>query len=454
MMKNPLRVGLISLGCPKTLVDSEVMLGLLKKEGYVLSDSVTEADVAIVNTCAFIQDAKMESIETILQVSELKKQGKLKTVIVAGCLAKRYREELVKGMPEVDGFVGVGQFHRISEVVEQSLRGERPYMVGGHSFLLSEETPRVRLTPGHTAYLKISEGCSNKCSFCIIPKIRGPHQSRPFESVLKEAEILLSEGVKEINLVGQDSTHYGMDVYKRLRLAELLRALAKIPGKFWLRLIYAFPAHLEFEVIEAIAQEPRICKYLDMPIQHIDDGMLQRMRRDISEQELRNLLDRIRAQAPEVAVRSTLIVGAPGETDEAYQKLVRFVEEYQFDRLGVFMYSQEEGTRAAEDPDQIPARIKRQRFEHLMKLQQRISQEKNEKLLGKTLEILLDEPGEGPDQFLGRTQADAPEVDGLMYVKLSGSHQAGDFVEARVTDTLEYDLVGEELAVSDGVTLK
>ena len=455
-----LKVGIISLGCPRTLVDSEVMLGQLAKAGYGMAKRTEDSDVLVINTCSFIEDAKRESVDTILQAIALKKEGKVQAVIVAGCLAQRYQKELLEELPEVDYFLGTGDCEEIVTAVKRGLGGKRGVSVGIPNYLYNHITPRLLLTPQHFAYVKISEGCEHRCTFCVIPQMKGPHRSRDIQSVVEEVKQLTGREVKEINLVSQDSSSYGRDRYGEIRLPELLHHLCEETPVQWLRLLYTYPSNISDELLSVMARHPQICKYMDLPLQHINDRILKSMARDqVTRQGIEELLKKIRKQIPGVTIRTAFIVGYPGETEEEFGELMDFIRETQFDRMGAFIYSQEEGSRAAKFPAQIPDSVKKERFERLMSLQQEVASQVNARLLHETVTVLIDEPLQGEEGiYLGRTQADAPEVDGQVYVKSSSqgsvvsrrssvvggqSLKIGDFVRVRITDTFEYDLVGE-----------
>ena len=366
----PIKISLISLGCARNLVDSEIILGTLKDSGFTITGSAREADIAIVNTCSFIEDAKKESIETILDLVDLKNSGKIKGILVAGCLPQRYGKALRKELSEIDGFIGVEGFARLPKIISDIINGKRVYSVSRNpAYLYDWKTPRHPLTPRHFAYIKISEGCSHKCSFCVIPKIRGRHRSRGINSIVAEARDLIGRGVKEINLVGQDTTLYGIDLYRRPALAELLKKLARLKGARWLRLMYAHSAHFSGELISVMAGEEVICKYIDLPVQHINDRILKAMRRGTSGASIKGLLARLRAHIPGIAVRTAVIVGFPGETDKEFNELLGFVKEARFERLGAFVYSEEEGTPAAGSKDHVPEKEKLDRWNELMKAQ-------------------------------------------------------------------------------------
>lgn len=417
------KIGLVNLGCARNLVDSQVILGELKYAGHRIVD-IAQADVAVVNTCGFIEEAKKESLDTILDLIELKKQGKLKAVVVAGCLAQRYAKELTEEFgSDVDAIIGTLKMDR-------------------------EKIPvRFPLTPKHFAYVKICESCFNQCHFCIIPKIKGKFLSRTCESVVEEVKNLDAQGVKEILIIGQDITAYGMDIYRQKSLARLLREIIKVSENIqWIRLLYAFPAHVTDDLIEIIAAEEKICKYIDMPLQHISDHILKGMNRGIGTLETRQLLEKIRKKIPQASLRTTFIVGLPGEREEDFEELVSFVKEQQFEKVGVFVYSREEGTSAYAMADQVPEHVKRNRLKKLMKAQQEISSNIQRRMIGRTLHVLIDEPSKNEDNvYLGRTEYDAPEVDGLVYVHTAQKRRPGDLVKVRISDAYEYDLVGQEI---------
>ncbi len=460
----PIKVSILSLGCARNLIDSEVMLGILKGAGFHIVDGIEGTDVAIVNTCSFIEDAKRESIDAILDIIELKNKRKVKNILVTGCLPQRYKDELQGELKEIDGSIGVNGFERLPQIINALIKGERPVdITPAPKYLYDDRTPRIRLTPKHYAYVKISEGCSHKCSFCVIPQLRGPHRSRHIDSVLREAANLIKSGVKEINLIGQDTTLYGMDLYKRLALAELLKELVRIKGINWIRLLYAHPANFTDELIEIIKDEPAICKYVDLPIQHINDKILKMMRRGTSKKMILSLLEKLRAEIPNLVIRTSIIVGFPGETEAEFKELVEFIKDAKFERLGAFIYSQEEGSPAYDFPNQISDEEKQARWDEIMKIQQEISQENNRRLMGRELDVIIEEKDDSdPNLYLGRSYMDAPEVDGIVYVRKSkisrrksrdpdissGKNQkskinVGEFVRAKTIDSYEYDLVGE-----------
>jgi ribosomal protein S12 methylthiotransferase len=441
--KNTEKVSLVSLGCPKNLVDAEVMLGYLSRAGYAVTTDETQADIIIVNTCSFIKEAKQESIDTILDLADRKHDGNCKLLIVTGCLPQRYQEELAKELPEVDIFVGTGDYPRIVEIVAEK-RGteEQLCYTGDPNFVYNDELPRLQSSPHYTAYLKIAEGCSNRCSYCVIPMLRGDHRSRPLESLLTEAKQLVAGGVKELNLIAQDITAYGKDL-NGPGLEELIKELAKLEGLRWIRLLYAYPDGVTDSLIELIKTEPKVCKYLDLPIQHISDPVLKRMLRRSGEDEVRTLIGKLRREIPDIAIRTSLIVGFPGETSEDFKKLLQYVEETRFDRLGVFCYSREEGTPAAEMPDQVSERIKRERHKKLMRTQARVSFKHNRTLVDSEEEVLVEGYSEETELLLkGRSSRQAPDVDGLVYIT-AGNANVGDIVRLKITDSSDYDLIGE-----------
>ena len=412
-------VAMLSLGCPKNLVDSEGILADFVKKGYKVIDEAVKADVAIVNTCAFIEDAKRESINTILDLIELKKQGRIKKIIVAGCLPERYKKVLRKEMAEIDIFSGVRKFSK------------------------SDPDDRLLITPSHYAYIKISEGCDNRCSYCVISKIRGPYKSRGMQAILKEINDIRERSngkLKEINLISQDLTYYGMDLYGKLSLASLLRRINK--DIKWVRLLYAHPAHFNNELIDIIKNSAHICKYVDLPVQHISDKLLKSMGRKITKKQILDLITKLRKNIPDIAIRSSLIVGLPGETEKEFKELLGFIKDIKFERLGIFTYSREEDTPAYSFKGQVSDKEKRLRLDEAMKLQQDVARNVNARFFGKTLEVLIEEKQED-GVYLGRTYADAPEVDGQVYVKTTKTIKPGNFVDVMITDTLEYDLVGE-----------
>jgi len=442
------KIAMLSLGCARNLVDAEVILGYLKEAGFRICEEIEGADVAIVNTCSFIREAEEESVDTILKVCRLKEEAKIKKVIVCGCLAQRYKNELAAELKEVDAFLDVGSIDRIVTVLKQVLDGGKALSEFGRpQFLYTDASPRILLTPRHFAYLKISEGCNHKCSYCIIPRLRGKYRSRPMHSILKEADRLFnSRSLSEINLIGQDTTMYGRDLYRQARIAELLAKLSARAKDKWVRLLYAHPEHFPQELAAVIRDSSVICKYIDLPIQHINDKILRSMNRRTSGKQILSLIDNLRRKIPQLAIRTTLIVGFPGETDRQFRELLDFIREVKFERLGLFKYSKEKDTRAFSFAGQVPEKTKQARYNQALALQQDISREINQGFLGKQLRVLIDEQDKkDKTAFLGRSQYDAPEVDGCVYVKSKKPLRAGEFAQVRITDTLEYDLVGEAI---------
>ena len=447
---------MISLGCAKNLIDSEIMMGHLDKAGMTLIDEPEKADALIINTCSFIDNAKKESIDAIFGAVQERDRGRKKQkqkLIVAGCLSQRFKDELPKLMPEIDAFVGLDQLEQIPDILSKALGGiesnERDFVTRKPRYIPDYNTPRFRLTPHHTAYIKIAEGCNHPCSFCIIPKIRGQHRSRTIESVVKEAQILVRQGVKEINLISQDTTYFGMDRWEGARpnptspvdstkgesLAQLLKELNKIEGDFWIRLLYTHPAHWSDELIETIAACDKVVKYVDIPLQHISDNMLSRMKRETSGDYIRDLLRRMRKGIPELAIRTTFIVGFPGETDEDFEELLQFIEEFKFERLGIFQYSKEEGTRAYKLDQHLHHMRKKKRWNLAMQRQEPISADFHDQQIGKKLKVLVEKPG------IARSYRDAPDIDGVVFI--DDSIPVGSFVEVAIEDGFGYDLIAE-----------
>ena len=438
------KVSMVSLGCPKNLVDAEVMLGVLAQQGYEITTDEHQADVIIVNTCAFIKEAREESVDTILDLADRKHDGTCHTLIVAGCMPQRYQEELAAELPEVDIFIGTGDYPRVAEILAEhrDQEGQIKY-VGDPNYIFDEELPRLNSSPGWYAYLKIGEGCSNCCTYCVIPSIRGGYRSRPSEALIAEAERLVKGGVREIILVSQDITRYGSDLADGSSLAELIRSLAKIDELKWIRLLYAYPDGIDDALIELLKNEPKVCKYLDMPIQHISDAVLARMNRRSTSEQIRSLVDRLRTEIPDIALRTSLIVGFPGETVDDFMDLTRFVEHAKFDRLGVFCYSREDGTPAAEMPDQVSERVKRERHRKLMKIQARLSFRRNRAQVGQVEQVIVEGYSEETELLLkGRTSRQAPDIDGQVYIT-SGTADVGAIVPCRITDSSDYDLIAE-----------
>lgn len=433
----------VSLGCDKNLVDTEVMLGLLASRGHQMVDSEEIADVIVINTCCFIHDAKEESIQTILEMAEYKKAGSCKALIVTGCLAQRYKQEIIDEIEEVDAVLGTTSYDKIVEAIDEALAGHTSVEMTDIDALPLVESKRLVTTGGHFAYLKIAEGCDKHCTYCIIPKIRGNFRSVPIERLLKEAEDLVAQGVKEIILVAQETTLYGKDLYGEKSLHKLLRELCKISGLRWIRILYCYPEEITDELIQVIKEEDKICNYLDLPIQHASDGILKRMGRRTSKEQLVEIIGKLRKEIPDIAIRTTLITGFPGETQEQHEELMEFVDEMEFDRLGVFTYSPEEDTPAAVMSDQIPEDVKEDRQAELMELQQEIAFDLAEEMIGREVLVMIEGKVADENAYVGRTYKDAPNVDGLIFVESEEELMSGDFARVRITGALEYDLTGE-----------
>lgn len=437
-----MKVGFISLGCAKNLVDTEIMLGLLNQAGYVITDQPEEAEILIVNTCSFIDSAKEESISVILQMADFKKQN-CRCLIVAGCLGQRYRGELLDELPEVDAILGTGAWERVVEAIEEVKAGKRVMFLDVATSIYNETMPRITTTPNYSVYIKVAEGCSNCCSFCVIPQVRGPFRSRTIESVVAEAKQLVARGVKEINLIAQDTTSFGRDHSDKAELPQLLRQLSAIDGDFWIRLLYCYPSYFTDELIELIASEPKICKYIDMPLQHAHDDVLKAMNRRDSRQEIEILLAKIRRAVPGVAIRTAFIVGFPGETDEQFAALRNFMEEQRFDHVGIFCYSQEEGTPAGAMANQVPPEKRQERYHELMAVQSQISETINRDLEGTLFDVLVEGQVDGEDTVFGRSYREAPDVDGRVYIEGVGPVLPGQRLAAKVVQGFAYDLVAE-----------
>ncbi|GAA6376330.1 30S ribosomal protein S12 methylthiotransferase RimO [Mediterraneibacter sp. NSJ-151] len=437
-----MKILFISLGCDKNLVDSEVMLGLLASRGYEMIDDEQEADIIVVNTCCFIHDAKQESVDNILEMAEYKKTGKLKALIVTGCLAERYRQEIIDEIPEVDAVLGTTAYDKILDAVDEALEGKHFLEMEDLQALPVVDTKRQITTGGHFAYMKIAEGCDKHCTYCIIPKIRGTYRSVPMEQLIKEAEELAAQGVKELILVAQETTLYGKDLYGEKSLHKLLKELCKVSGIQWIRILYCYPEEITDELIQVIKEEPKICHYLDLPIQHANDEILKRMGRRTSKQELIDIVTKLRKEIPDICLRTTLITGFPGETEEQHQELVEFVDEMEFDRLGVFTYSPEEDTPAATMPDQIEEEVKLERQAELMELQQEIAFDTAENMIGREMLVMIEGKIADEPAYVGRTYRDAPKVDGLIFVETGELLMSGDFAKVTVTGAEEYDLIG------------
>ncbi len=436
------KVYLVSLGCDKNLVDSEMMLGILSKEGFELTDDENEAEIAVINTCSFIHDAKQESVNAILEMADLKENGSLKVLLVCGCLAQRYSDELLQEIPQIDAILGTMAIDRIAEAAREALEKNHVVLLPDIDSPLPAYQKRMLTGAGHTAYLKIAEGCDKHCTYCAIPAMRGKYRSYPMEDLIEDAKRLAESGVKELILVAQESTLYGVDLYGHKALPELLHKLCAIDGLKWIRILYCYPEEITDELIDVIAEEDKICNYLDIPIQHASDRILKRMGRRTSNAELREIIGKLRDRIPDIAIRTTLIVGFPGESEEDYRILHDFVDEMEFDRLGVFTYSQEEGTPAAEMPDQIDEETKEARRDEIMLLQQAISYDLANARIGETLDAFVE--GRLPDEgvYVARTYMDAPDVDGYFFVSCDKELESGDLITAKVTDCNEYDLIG------------
>lgn len=438
-----MKLGLISLGCSKNTVDSENMLGILVKEKQLeLVEDLEEADVVIVNTCAFINDAKEESIQTILEMADYKKDGNLKKLVVCGCLSERYKDELIKEIPEIDAVVGTGDVDKIGEVVDSIQNGNKEIKVGSLDFLPTSKTPRMLTNYPHSVYLKISEGCDKKCTYCIIPSLRGELRSRTIEDVVEEAKILASDGVIELNLLAQEITEYGKDIYGKRMLPELLKELVKVEGIEWIRLYYMYPNSISDELIEVIKDEPKICNYFDVPIQHISDNILQNMGRAKSGDYIRSILGRIRGRIPDATIRTTVIVGFPGETEENFEELKEFIKEFEFDYVGVFKYSREEDTVAYDLPNQISEEIKEKRWSELLNIQGEIVERKNERFIGETVDVIIDGVSIESEYMLeGRMRSQALEIDGKVLTS-DGTANVGDIVKVKLEQNFQYDFIG------------
>ena len=437
-----LQILFISLGCDKNLVDAEVMLGLLSSRGYQMTDDEKNADVVVVNTCCFINDAKEESIQNILEMAKMKETGKLKALVVSGCMAERYRAEIMAEIPEVDAVLGTAAYDQILDVVDKSLQGVQAMAFEDVDSLPEVDVKRMLTTGGHYAYLKIAEGCDKHCTYCIIPKVRGNFRSVPKERLLKEAQELAEQGVRELILVAQETTMYGTDIYGRKTLPELLRSLCQISGFQWIRVLYCYPEEVTDELIEVIKSEPKLCNYIDLPIQHANDEILRRMGRKTTKAELVSVVEKLRTAVPDICIRTTLITGFPGETKEQHEELMAFVDQMEFDRLGVFTYSPEEDTPAATMPDQVAEAVKEERQAELMELQQEIAFEKAEGMIGKELLVMIEGKVADENAYVGRTYKDAPNIDGLIFVNTATQLISGDFAMVKVTGAVEYDLIG------------
>lgn len=440
---NKMKILFISLGCDKNLVDSEEMLGLLNREHFEFTEDESEADVIVINTCCFVNDAKEESVNTILQMAEYRKSGSCKALIVTGCLAQRYKTEISDEIPEVDAILGTSSYDKIVDAVKSTICGEKFEKFNPLDELIVEESERVVTTGGHYAYIKIAEGCNKCCTYCIIPKIRGRYRSVPEEDILKTAEKLVENGAKELILVAQETTIYGVDLYGRKTLPDLLKKICKIPGFIWVRILYCYPEEITDELIEVMKNEPKVCHYIDMPIQHASDKILKAMGRRTNRVELTERILKIRKEIPDIVLRTTLISGFPGETEEDHEEMLDFVDEMEFERLGVFAYSPEEDTAAAEMPDQIDEDIKIKRRNEIMELQQEIAFENAENMIGRDLLVMIEGKVVDENAYVGRTYMDCPNVDGNIFITTDEELITGDFVKVKVTGAAEYDLIGE-----------
>ena len=438
-----MKILFISLGCDKNLVDTEVMLGMLASRGYEMTNDEQEADIIVINTCCFIHDAKEESIQNILEMAEYKKNGSAKALIVTGCMAERYRQEILDEIPEVDEVLGTTAYDRILDAVDAALAGQHEVMTADLDALPLPETKRLVTTGGHFAYLKIAEGCDKHCTYCIIPKIRGNFRSVPMERLLKEAQDLAEQGVKELILVAQETTLYGKDLYGEKSLPKLLRELCKISGIRWIRILYCYPEEITDELIQVMKEEPKICHYLDLPIQHANDTILKRMGRRTSKQELIDIVQKHRKEIPDICLRTTLITGFPGETQEQHEEVMEFIDTLEFDRLGAFTYSPEEDTPAATFEDQIDEEVKEDRQADIMELQQEIAFDKAEDMIGREVLVMIEGKVADENAYVGRTYRDAPNVDGLIFINTDVELISGDFAKVKVTGALDYDLIGE-----------
>ena len=438
-----MKILFVSLGCDKNLVDTENMLGILKNKGFEFTDDEWEADIIAINTCCFIGDAKQESINTILEMAEHKKDARCKVLVVAGCLAHRYQDEIIKEIPEVDAFVGTSSDDKIADMINSVLeeKGISNFVEDANRMPMVE-ADRIVTTPGYYEYLKIAEGCDKHCTYCVIPKVRGSFRSFPIEYLVNQTKKLVEGGVKEIILVAQETTLYGVDLYGKKSLPKLLHNLGLIEGLEWIRILYCYPEEINDELIEAIKNEPKVCHYLDMPIQHASDNILKRMGRRTSKQELTDIVAKLRSEIPDIALRTTLITGFPGETDVDHEEVMQFIDECEFDRLGVFTYSREEDTVAAQMPDQIDEAIKEKYRDELMQLQQEISADRSAAMIGRTVRVMIEGFIPEDNTYVGRSYKDAPNVDGLVFVECDRELMSGDFIDVKITGSTEYDLIG------------
>ena len=438
-----MKILFISLGCDKNLADSEQMLGILRNKGYEFTDDECEADIIVVNSCCFISDAKEESINTILDMAQCKTHYKCQALIVTGCLAERYKEEIYKEIPEVDAVIGTSSYDAIAEAVEQALEGKKPQVFKDLNRLPDIRTERVVTTGGYFAHLKIAEGCDKHCTYCIIPKVRGNYRSVPMENLIRQAKELAEKGVKELILVAQETTMYGTDIYGEKSLHKLLKELCKIQGIQFIRIMYCYPEEIYDELIQTMKEEQKICHYLDMPIQHCNDAILKKMGRRTNKKEIQEIVTKLREAIPDIILRTTLITGFPGETEDNFEEMMDFVDEMEFDRLGVFPYSPEEGTPAAEFPDQIDEEVKADRQCEIMELQQDIAFEKSERRIGQEMLAVIEGKVADENAYIGRTYMDAPNIDGYVFIHTDEALMTGDFVKVKITASSDYDLIGE-----------
>lgn len=438
-----MKILFISLGCDKNLADSEQMLGILRNKGYEFTDDECEADIIVVNSCCFISDAKEESINTILDMAQCKTHYKCQALIVTGCLAERYKEEIYKEIPEVDAVIGTSSYDAIAEAVEQALEGKKPQVFKDLNRLPDIRTERVVTTGGYFAHLKIAEGCDKHCTYCIIPKVRGNYRSVPMENLIRQAKELAEKGVKELILVAQETTMYGKDIYGEKSLHKLLKELCKIQGIQFIRIMYCYPEEIYDELIQTMKEEQKICHYLDMPIQHCNDAILKKMGRRTNKKEIQEIVTKLREAIPDIILRTTLITGFPGETEDNFEEMMDFVDEMEFDRLGVFPYSPEEGTPAAEFPDQIDEEVKADRQCEIMELQQDIAFEKSERRIGQEMLAIIEGKVADENAYIGRTYMDAPNIDGYVFIHTDEALMTGDFVKVKITASSDYDLIGE-----------
>lgn len=437
-----LKIALESLGCSKNLVDAEIMMGILNRKGYKLVGDFEDADIILVNTCGFIESAKQESIDTILDLAQLKETGNLKLLIVTGCLAQRYAKELQEEIPEIDAIVGTGSYQQIDEIIEGLKKENNIVSLNDIEFAYNEDLPRYVTTPDYMAYLKIGEGCDNHCTYCIIPKLRGKYRSRKMEDILREAKDLASKGVKELVVIAQDTTKYGFDLYNEAKLPQLLEELAQIEGIKWIRIMYSYPESITEELVKVMKKYDNICNYFDMPIQHASNSVLKLMNRHTTKEDIKAKVEMIRSYIPDATLRTTIIVGFPGETEEDFKELVEFAKEVKFDRLGAFAYSREEDTAADKLPNHLEEDVKIRRRDELMLVQQEISKELNAQKVDNEYEVLIEEQIEDK-VYIGRTQGDAEEIDSIVYVKSDNKLNLGDFVNVKINNALEYDLMGD-----------